>query len=214
MVGLDQIIALGLACVLLIVVPGPSVLFVVGRALTYGRATALATAAGNSLGTYLVAACVAFGLGPLLERSTMLFTAVRWAGAAYLIWLGVQAWRHARHAATPDTTAAAGTPLSRWHAVRAGTLVGITNPKAFIILAAVLPQFVDRAASDVPVQLLALALVPVLVGLLTDSVWGLAADAARGWFARSPRRLVVAARAGGASMIGLGVSVAVGGQAR
>ncbi|MQA61802.1 MAG: hypothetical protein GEU86_09970 [Actinophytocola sp.] len=100
---------------------------------------------------------------------------------------------------------------SRWAAVRTGVLVGVTNPKAFIILAAILPQFVDRSAGSVPAQMLLLAVVPVMIGLVTDSAWGMAAGAARAWFADRPRRLVLAGRAGGASMIALGASVALSG---
>lgn len=92
---------------------------------------------------------------------------------------------------------------------RNGMVIGLSNPKAFIILAAILLQFVDRNAGNVPLQMLTLATVPVLIGLLTDSGWGLAAGAARNWFARSPRRLVRAGQTGGAAMIGLGVSVAL-----
>ena len=210
MVGLDQVIALALACVLLIVVPGPSVLFIVGRALTYGRATALATVVGNSLGTYLAAACVAFGLGPLLERSAMLFTAVRWAGAAYLIWLGVQAWRHARNAATTETTAAVGTALSWWHAVRAGTLVGITNPKTFIILAAVLPQFADRSsAGGVAPQLLALGLAFATMTWAIFSVVALLSGALGGWMRSRPRIANGLSWLTGGMLVALGLRLAL-----
>lgn len=96
-------------------------------------------------------------------------------------------------------------------AFRVGVLAGISSPKVFIILAAVLPQFVDRSAGGVPLQLLQLAVVPVLIGLVTDSAWGLAAGAARGWFADRPRRLVLAGQTGGLSMVAVGASVAVSG---
>lgn len=207
----EQLIGLSLACFLLIVVPGPSVLFVVGRALSYGRGVALASVAGNTIGTYCVAVLVALGIGPLLEQSVLLFNVIRLAGAAYLIWLGITALRHARGDALAATSAAAAQvgPPTHGRAVRSGILVGLSNPKAFIILAAILPQFVDRAAGNVPAQMLVLAAVPVLIGFLTDSGWGLAAGAARGWFARSPKRLVRAGQAGGVAMIGLGASVAL-----
>lgn len=208
-VTVEQLFGLSLACVVLVVVPGPSVLFVVGRALAYGRGVALASVAGNTIGTYLVAVLVAFGVGPLLEQSALLFDFIRLAGAAYLIWLGITAVRHAPGSATASTAPTTGRVPSRRRAVRAGVLVGLTNPKAFIILAAILPQFVDRAAGNVPAQMLVLAAVPVLIGLLSDSSWGLAAGSARTWFARSPRRLVVAGQTGGVAMIGLGVSVAI-----
>jgi threonine/homoserine/homoserine lactone efflux protein len=215
-VSFEQVIALALACVLLIVVPGPSVLFVIGRALTYGRVTALASVAGNATGTYLAAICIALGIGPLLERSALLSAVIRIAGAAYLIWLGITALRHARATAglTEVGVKSRGAVPSRWAAFRVGVLVGISNPKVFIILAAILPQFVDRSAGSVPVQMLLLAVVPILIGLLTDSVWGLAAGAARTWFAARPRRLVLAGRTGGLSMIALGASVAFSGSAQ
>jgi threonine/homoserine/homoserine lactone efflux protein len=141
----------------------------------------------------------------------LLFHVIRLGGAAYLIWLGIAALRHARASALTAASTGADpvAPPSRRRAVRSGIVVGLSNPKAFIILAAILPQFVNRNAGTVPLQMLILATVPVLIGLLTDSGWGLAAGAARNWFARSPRRLVRAGQTGGAAMIGLGVSVAL-----
>lgn len=201
---------LAVTCAVLIVIPGPSVLFIVGRALSYGRRTALASVAGNTLGCYLAAAGVAVGLGPVLQRSDFLFQSIKLLGAAYLVWLGVQALRHSRR--TADGQGAGPAEQHPWRAVRAGFLVGVTNPKSFIIFAAILPQFIDRASGHVPVQMLLLALVPVTIGLVTDSAWGLAAGHARHWLASSPRRMTNIGRVGGLSMIGLGVSVAVTGR--
>jgi threonine/homoserine/homoserine lactone efflux protein len=90
--------------------------------------------------------------------------------------------------------------------------VGVTNPKTFIIFGAILPQFVDRSAGSVPAQMLVLAVVPVAIGLVTDTCWGLIAGQARDWLAGTPRRLAALGRIGGVSMIGLGVSVAVTGR--
>jgi len=91
-------------------------------------------------------------------------------------------------------------------------MVGVTNPKAFILFGALLPQFVSRPAGHVPAQMLMLALVSVAIGLASDSVWGFTASAARAWFARSPRRLALVGGAGGLAMIGVGVTVAVTGR--
>src|SRR6516225_9369421 len=96
MISTGQLLSYAVASFVLIVVPGPGVLFVVGRALAHGRRTAIATAAGHAVGNYAVAACVAVGLGTLLERSAQVFVAVKLAGAVYLIWLGAQAIRHRR----------------------------------------------------------------------------------------------------------------------
>ncbi len=200
--------AFGLASFLIIVIPGPSVLFVVGRALVHGRRTALATAVGNDVGTMVLAVAVAFGLGALVERSVLVFTAMKLAGAAYLIFLGVRAFRQRGGLVSLDL---GGESQSGWRAGLDGFLVGIANPKTVVFLAAVLPQFVDPSRGNVPAQMMLLGLVFTVIALISDSIWSVAASAARGWFGRSPRRMRLIGGAGGLSMIGLGVSVAVTG---
>ena len=210
MISSGQLLSYAIASFVLIVVPGPGVLFVIGRALAHGRRTAIATAAGHAAGNYVVAACVAVGLGTLLERSAQVFVAVKLAGAVYLAWLGVQAIRH-RGSLADAMTAAAG-QRAGWLALRDGFVVGVTNPKAFILFGAILPQFVNRSAGHVPAQMLLLALVSVSIGVVSDSTWGLAASGVRAWFARSPRRLAFVGGAGGLAMIGVGVTVALTGR--
>ena len=210
MVSTGQLLGFGLASLVLIVVPGPGVLFVVGRALAHGRRTALATALGHAAGNYVVAACVAVGLGALLQRSVEAFVIVKIAGALYLIWLGVHAIRHRKSLA--DAMAVATPPREGWRAARDGAVVGLTNPKAYILFGAILPQFVNRAAGDVPGQMLVLALVSVAIGAISDCSWGFAASAVRAWFARSPRRIEMIGGAGGLAMIGVGVTVALTGR--
>lgn len=209
MVSGDQLTAFAVAAFVLIVIPGPSVLFVVGRALAHGRRTALASVAGNAVGVYLVAACVALGVGTLVERSAAVYTGLKLAGAGYLVWLGIQAIRHRRELiAAPGGTA----PRGAWKAAREGFVVGVANPKAFVIFAAVLPQFVDRSAGHIPVQMLLLGLVAFVIALASDSAWAITAGTVRSWFARSRRRAELVGGLGGLSMVGLGVSVAVGGR--
>ncbi len=199
-----------LASFVLIVIPGPSVLFIVGRALAYGRRTALATVCGNSAGNYLVAVCVAVGIGALVQRSAGVFLAVKLVGALYLVWLGIQA---VRRRGTLAGAFAAGTPArTDQRAVREGFVVGVTNPKALVLFGAVLPQFVSRVAGNVPVQMLALSLVSIGIGLVCDSTWAVAASRLRAWFARSPRRFALVGGAGGVAMIGVGVTVALTGR--
>ena len=210
MISSGQLIGFTLASVVLIVVPGPGVLFIVGRALSHGRRTAFATAAGHALGNYAVAACVAVGLGAVLERSAQVFLAVKLVGALYLVILGVQAIRHRRSLATA-MSAAAGTG-DGWRALRDGLVVGVTNPKSYILFGAVLPQFVSRTAGNVPAQMLLLALISVAIGLVSDITWGLAASGVRAWFAGSPRRYELVGGAGGLAMIGVGVTIALTGR--
>jgi threonine/homoserine/homoserine lactone efflux protein len=209
-ISAGQLAGFVLASLVLIVIPGPGVLFVVGRALAHGRRTALATACGHAAGNYVVAACVAVGLGTLLQRSDSVFEVVKLAGALYLVWLGVQAVRHRTSLA--DAFAATGEPREGWRALRDGVVVGVTNPKSYILFGAVLPQFVNRAAGNVPGQMLVLSVFSVVIGAVSDCAWGLAASGVRSWFASSPRRFELVGGAGGLAMIGLGVAVAVTGR--
>jgi threonine/homoserine/homoserine lactone efflux protein len=213
MVSTERILAFAAMALLVIAIPGPSVLFVIGRALAHGRRTALATVLGNLIGSYALVVAVALGIGALVESSAAVFMAVKLAGAAYLIYLGVQAFRHRKEMRAADLAAPSGERRGDLRTVLDGILVGVTNPKGIVFFAAVLPQFVDHSAGRLPLQMLVLGLVPVTIGMVTDTLWGLGASAARAWFARSDRRLSMIGGAGGFAMIGLGVTVAATGRA-
>jgi threonine/homoserine/homoserine lactone efflux protein len=209
MVSADRLVTFAVVSFLLIVVPGPSVLFVVGRALAQGRRAALTTVAGNTLGAYVLVVAVALGVGSVVERSVAVFTALKLAGAAYLAYLGVRA---VRHRGSWHVDGPAGAPSGGLRTLIEGFVVGVTNPKTIVFFAAVLPQFVERGHGAVPAQMLLLGLVFTGLALVSDSVWGLAAGTARDWFARSPRRLSAVGGIGGLTMIGLGVTVAATGR--
>ncbi|QFZ22861.1 LysE family translocator [Saccharothrix syringae] len=210
MVTTDRLLAFAAMSLLLIVIPGPSVLFVVGRALAQGRRTALITVLGNTLGAYALVVAVALGVGSVVERSAVVFTALKLVGAAYLVHLGIKALRErgSLRAAFDGADPARGGLRTLWE----GFAVGVANPKTIVFFAAVLPQFVDRAQGHVVVQMLLLGLVFNVIAVLCDSTWGLVAATARDWFARSPRRLALVGGTGGVAMIGLGVTVAVTGR--
>jgi threonine/homoserine/homoserine lactone efflux protein len=210
MVSGGQAAAFALASLVLIVIPGPGVLFVIGRALAHGRGTALASAAGHALGNAVVAVCVALGVGAIVERSAAVFTAVRLAGAVYLIWLGIQAFR--RRGALAEVLDRAAAPRGTVRAAREGLIVGVTNPKAVILFAAVLPEFVDRAAGHIPAQMLILSAIAIVIGLTSDTCWALVSSTVRSWFAKSPRRLGLVGGAGGLAIIGLGVTLMLTGR--
>ncbi|MGW6460185.1 LysE family translocator [Streptomyces sp. NPDC055078] len=212
MVSIDRMFAFAAMSLLVIVIPGPSVLFVIGRALAHGRRTAIATAVGNVIGSYVLVVAVALGVGSLVAGSAAVFMAVKLAGAAYLVFLGVQAFRHRGDMRISTLRGPAAPARGDARTVADGVLVGATNPKGVVFFAAVLPQFVDHSAGNLPVQMLLLGLVPIGIGLITDTLWGLGAAAARGWFARSDRRLSLVGGAGGFAMIGLGVTVAATGR--
>jgi threonine/homoserine/homoserine lactone efflux protein len=202
--SLDAIARFAVLALALIVVPGPSVMFVIARAVTVGRRAALATVAGNAAGVYAQVVLVALGLGALVERSIAVFTVVKLAGAGYLVWLGVQAIRHRRDPITPGPERAA--PRPAW---RDGFVVGIANPKAIVFFAAILPQFVERDGAPAGAQMLALGVVFVAIALVSDSVWAVAAGSARSWLLGSGRGLERVRLAGGTVMIGLGLRLAL-----
>lgn len=205
----DRLLAFAAMSFLLIVVPGPSVLFTVGRALALGRRAALSSVAGNAVGAYVLVVAVAFGVGALVERSVVAFTVLKLAGAAYLVHLGVKAWR--QRGSLPVAIDGEA-PRGGLHTLWEGFAVGVANPKTIVFFAAVLPQFVDPGLGHVAGQMMLLGLIFVGIALASDSAWGLGASVAREWFARSPRRLAAVSRIGGLSMIGLGVTVAVTGR--
>ncbi|MEU9335089.1 LysE family translocator [Streptomyces sp. NPDC048290] len=213
MVSPERLIAFGAMSFLLIVVPGPSVLFVVGRALSQGRRAALTSVVGNTVGAYVLIVAVALGVGSVVERSVVVFTVLKLAGAAYLVYLGVKAWRERGALARAVTDGeAGGAGVGGVRTFWEGFAVGVTNPKTLVFFAAVLPQFVDRGQGQVAAQMLLLGVVFSVIAVASDTVWGLAAATARDWFARSPRRLSAVGGAGGLAMIGLGVTVAVTGR--
>jgi threonine/homoserine/homoserine lactone efflux protein len=211
MVTTHQLLGFGLVAFVLIAIPGPSVVFTIGRALAYGRATALATVLGNSLGLLVVLVLVSFGLGDLVATSDTAFAILKYAGAAYLVWLGVQAFRH-RSPIVVSAEHSAGA-LPRGRALRQGFTVGFTNPKAYVIFGAVLPPFVDRAGGHPTTQMLLLGLLAFVIGICSDSLWALLASQLRHWFGASPRRGRAMGAVGGLSMIGLGVALAATGSA-
>ncbi|MGY0024423.1 LysE family translocator [Streptomyces sp. YJ-C3] len=212
MLSTDRLLAFAAMSFLLIVIPGPSVLFVVGRALAQGRRAALTTVAGNTLGAYVLVVAVALGVGTIVERSIVVFTTLKLVGAAYLIHLGIKAIRQrgSLRAAfeAEDDTRHTGTLRT----LGEGFAVGVANPKTIVFFAAVLPQFVDREAGHATLQMLLLGLVFNAIAITSDSLWGLVASTARSWFARSPRRLAMVGGTGGLAMVGLGVTVAVTGR--
>lgn len=213
----------------IIAVPGPSVLFVIGRAVSVGRRAAVVTVWGNAVGVYLQVLAVAAGIGAIVERSATVFTLVKTVGALYLMWLGVSAIRHRRGAESVDDAVRsdaaqadagsgdAGVARARVRAAtprrwfRDGVVVGAANPKSIVFFTAILPQFVDRHGA-VPLQMAVLGGVFVAIALVLDTLWALAAGSARHWFASEPRRLERLTATGGVVMIGLGARLALSGR--
>ncbi|AEG44785.1 LysE family translocator [Isoptericola variabilis] len=208
MPDMHALVAFAVMSFVLIVVPGPSVLFVIGRSLALGRRGGLMSVLGNELGGLPLVLLVSVGLGAVVAQSAMVFLVVKLLGAGYLVYLGLQAIRHRR----VDTAAMAATgrsTVSSWRVLREGFIVGVTNPKTIVFFVAVLPQFVSPENGSVAVQMAILGLVFTAIAFTCDACWALVASAARQWFATSPRRVSTMRATGGGLLVGMGATLAL-----
>ena len=197
-----------IAAMIIILAPGPSVLFVIARAIAWGRKVAVITVAGNVTGAFVLSSLVAFGLGPILQRSDLAFAAVQWGGGLYLVYLGIDAVRKRKvHAA--DMTNQGPTQPRVFQSVRDGFMVGVLNPKGLVFYAAVLPQFIDRDRGNITRQLLFLGALFSVLAFISDGSWGLLAGTARAWLSGEATRLEKLRATGGIIMILLGTAVIV-----
>ena len=181
--------------IVLLLAPGPIVTLVISTAATRGVRAGLVTVAGTSTGNALLIAAIALGLSWVLAHAVYLFEALRWLGAAYLVWLGVQAWRHAGKPAPP----VAGNHVH----FRRGVLVALSNPKTIAFFTAFLPQFVDPSLPAAR-QLAVMCTVTVLLAAVSDSCWAIASGLGRAWFMK-PKRAKLLGRASGLTLIGGGL---------
>ena len=195
-----------IAAMIIILAPGPSVLFVIARAIAWGRKIAVFTVAGNVTGAFVLSSLVAFGLGPILSRSALAYSAVQWGGGGYLVYLGISAIR-ARKIHAADMRNQGGSVPTFWRSVRDGFWVGALNPKGLVFYAAVLPQFVDIERGQVTSQLLLLGALFSILAFISDGTWGLLAGTARAWLASDEKRLENLRSIGGIVMITLGLLV-------
>jgi len=197
------------AALVIIVVPGPSVLFVIGRGIALGRKAAVTTVFGNALGALTCATAVSLGLGPIVKRSILVYNGLRFAGAAYLVYLGVQAFRGRKSLSASLNTDATKVPVAL--IIRQGYVVGVTNPKVYIFFAAVLPQYVNRTSGNTTAQMIVFGLMFAALAFCSDSAWGLLAGTVRHWLSGSEKRLEAVGGAGGIAIVGLGLHLALSG---
>lgn len=191
---------------IIILAPGPSVLFVIARAIAWGRTTSILTVLGNVSGSFVLSTLVALGIGPVLQKYEIAYIAVQWGGGLYLIYLGIDAIRQrAVHAS--DMTNQGPIGPTALQSIRDGFWVGVLNPKAIVFFAAVLPQFVDIKSDQVTLQLIFLGLTFCVLAFFSDGMWGLLAGTARQWLAKSNERLERLRAFGGSIMIILGLAV-------
>jgi len=205
--GYPAILGFAAVSVAIIAVPGPSVLFAVSRAVVAGRRAALLTVLGNATGLFAQVLLVAFGVGLIVTGSDLVHGALKLVGAAYLVWLGVSAIRR-RH----DAARALGAEMSATSRapLRDGFVVGVSNPKSIIFLAALLPQYVAPEGGPVAAQMIALGALFCCLAIVGDGAWAVLAARARSWLSGDPRRLTWMSVGGGLVMIALGLLLATG----
>jgi threonine/homoserine/homoserine lactone efflux protein len=194
------------AAMIIILAPGPSVLFVIARAIAWGKKTSVLTVLGNVLGSFVLSTLVALGVGPVLEKYNLAYIGVQWAGGLYLIYLGLDAIKK-RSVHASDMTNQGPVGPTALQSIRDGFWVGALNPKAIVFFAAVLPQFIDIDGGSVTLQLIFLGLTFCVLAFLSDSTWGLLAGTVRDWLSSSKHRLERLRAFGGVVMILLGVAI-------
>ena len=195
------------AALALLLVPGPAVLYVVARSIHQGRRAGLASVLGIHVGTLVHIAAATAGLSALLVSSSVAFTVVKITGAVYLVGLGLWTLFSRR----PEAEIAVGGERDVRRAFAQGIVVNVLNPKTALFFLAFLPQFVDRDASHPAVQVAVLGLLFALLGLVTDSLWAIAAGTAGGVLRRSCRFLRTQRYVAGTVYVGLGIATAYSG---
>jgi threonine/homoserine/homoserine lactone efflux protein len=199
-----------IAAVILAVTPGPAVLYIVTRSVSQGRAAGVVSALGVAAGGLVHVLGAALGLSALLATSALAFATVKYAGAAYLVWLGIRKLRQAPDARTAEPPA--DRSLSRTFGE--GAIVNILNPKTALFFLAFLPQFVAPSRGSVPMQLAGLGTLFLVIALVTDTAWALLASGAGRWLKGHPRFVASERYVAGSVYVGLGLAAAVSGHGR
>lgn len=209
--GASSIGVFVVAATLLLLTPGPAVLYIVARSLEQGRIAGLTSVFGITTGTLVHVLASTLGLSALLASSALAFALVKYAGAGYLIYMGVRRIL-SRSNAPPSPTKLARRSLSRLY--RDGFIVNLLNPKTALFFLAFLPQFVEPARGAVPFQIAFLGLLFTLMGLTSDGLYALAAGTAGRWVKRRDHYLRWERYVTGGVFIGLGVTAALAGGGR
>lgn len=196
------------AAIVLLLIPGPAVLYIVARSVDQGRKAGLASCSGITTGGLVHVLAAAFGLSALLVSSATAYSVVKYAGAAYLVYLGIKKLRE--HPVAVDGVEHVQRASLR-HVYAQGVLVQVLNPKTAIFFFAFLPQFVNPTRGSVTLQFLALGMIFIVMGFISDSLWALTAGSAASWLQRNRTFLRRQKYVSATVYIGLGMATAASG---
>jgi threonine/homoserine/homoserine lactone efflux protein len=191
---------------ILLAIPGPAVLYIVGRSVGQGRNAGLVSALGIGVGTLIHTAAAAVGLSALLVSSAIAFSVVKYLGAAYLVYLGVQRLRSKESLAAASSIAAPRVTLTR--VFSQGIVVNVLNPKTALFFFAFLPQFIEPARGHVATQILSLGVLFACMGTASDCLWALFSGSVAGWLRNNQRWMRNERYVSGGILISLGLATA------
>jgi len=199
MPSIESLLAFGIASLALLVIPGPAVLYIINRSVADGRNVALAAVAGLEIGNFMHVIAATVGLSAVIATSAAAFSAVKWIGAGYLIYIGIRTL-----ATKPQAVSQLNDPMSRRRAFTQGIVVNTFNPKVALFFLSFLPQFIDADRGSAALQSLVLGSTFVVLGCISDSLFAILASALRGTLLRGKSLPFVQRYVAGSVFIALG----------
>ena len=199
MPSIESLLAFGIASLALLVIPGPAVLYIINRSVADGRNVALAAVAGLEIGNFMHIIAATVGLSAVIATSAAAFSAVKWIGAGYLIYIGIRTL-----ATKPQAVSQLNDPMSRRRAFTQGIVVNTFNPKVALFFLSFLPQFIDADRGSAALQSLVLGSTFVVLGCISDSLFAILASALRGTLLRGKSLPFVQRYVAGSVFITLG----------
>jgi threonine/homoserine/homoserine lactone efflux protein len=203
MPSIESLLAFGIASLALLVIPGPAVLYIINRSVADGRNVALAAVAGLEIGNFMHVIAATVGLSAVIATSAAAFSAVKWIGAGYLIYIGIRTL-----AIKPQVVNQLNDPMSRRRAFTQGIVVNTFNPKVALFFLSFLPQFIDADRGSAALQSLVLGSTFVVLGCISDSLFAILASALRGTLLRGKSLPIVQRYVAGSVFIALGAIAA------
>lgn len=201
---LSGLLGLIITSTIIIAIPGPSLMFFIGQVMSAGRKQALYGVIGNAIGMFCIAMLLSLGLGALILKSDLILSVIRLFGAFALLYIGLHYLKPAVH-----TTSTQASQPTQSHPLTAGIIVGVSNPKAFIMFGTIVPSFLSTDSTNPTALLMLYAMVPILLGLIIDTTWVMLAHMISSRSIANPRQVILINRIGGSLIIIMAIMLAM-----